>query len=254
MTFFDRMVNLKLAAKCAMNVLFNGDCNSTATTAASTNVKIGIVPFTEFVNVGTGNANATWMDTTGASSIANDNFDDDSWDGNVFTGTVNRFTLYNQLSNVSWQGCVEARPFPYDTNDATPDPLVPDTLFVPELAPDNPDSGYSNDYLDDSPVACKAAPRYVWTRVKTKCNTNINGSGSSKDTQYNNMTCHGTGTTTDTYQTISPTGVVTAATSTRPATLDTDPGTNDDPGEFAYSNSYSSSSSGGGTYKWTVRQ
>lgn len=150
-----RMTNLIAAAKCATNILFNSDCSSTAATADTTQVKIGIVPFTEFVNVGTANKTASWMDTSGASPIANDNFDDDDNDGTAFTGAVDRFALYDQLSNVDWQGCVEARPYPYDTNDTVPTAATPGTLFVPEFAPDNPDSGsFTNNYLDDTPAAC----------------------------------------------------------------------------------------------------
>jgi Flp pilus assembly protein TadG len=36
----------------------------------------------------------------------------------------------------SWQGCVEARPYPYNTTDETPSSGNPATLFVPMFAPD----------------------------------------------------------------------------------------------------------------------
>jgi Flp pilus assembly protein TadG len=39
----------------------------------------------------------------------------------------------------SWGGCVEVRPFPYNTNDATPSVSTPATLFVPMFAPDETD-------------------------------------------------------------------------------------------------------------------
>jgi Flp pilus assembly protein TadG len=38
----------------------------------------------------------------------------------------------------TWQGCVEARPAPYNNNDATPSSGTPATLFVPMFAPDEP--------------------------------------------------------------------------------------------------------------------
>ncbi len=38
----------------------------------------------------------------------------------------------------SWQGCVEARPHPYNVNDATPSAIDPASLFVPMFAPDEP--------------------------------------------------------------------------------------------------------------------
>lgn len=36
----------------------------------------------------------------------------------------------------SWQGCVEARPYPYNTDDTTPTSGTPATLYVPMFAPD----------------------------------------------------------------------------------------------------------------------
>ena len=39
-----------------------------------------------------------------------------------------------------WQGCVEARPYPYNTNDAAPTTATPATLFVPMFAPDETDN------------------------------------------------------------------------------------------------------------------
>ena len=36
----------------------------------------------------------------------------------------------------SWQGCVEARPYPYNTDDTTPTASTPATLYVPMFAPD----------------------------------------------------------------------------------------------------------------------
>lgn len=208
----DRMTNLKAAAKCATNVLLNGDCASEAVDEDETTVKIGIVPFTEFVNVGTGYANATWMDTTGVSSIANDNFDDDERDDTVFSGTVNRWTLFNQLSNVSWQGCVEARPYPYDTNDTTPDALTPDTLFVPEFAPDNPNSGgYDNSYISDDHSSCRVAPTWTWVEVKRNCDRR----GNSED-RYDEAYC--TGSTTTSYAQTDEWGAsITPASTSAPA-------------------------------------
>ena len=148
-----RMANLKVAATNATNILFNG-------AASSTTVQIGVVPFTDFVNVGSSNASASWIDVAGNSSIANDNFDDDDNDATPFNGPVNRLALYNQLSNVSWGGCVNARPHTQtssstahlDTDDTPPNPLDPDTYFVPSFVPDMPDSFpiWQGNYLNDS--------------------------------------------------------------------------------------------------------
>ncbi|NOZ33564.1 MAG: hypothetical protein GXP01_11025 [Alphaproteobacteria bacterium] len=150
-----RMTNLKAAASNATEILFSG-------LSTQPNVFIGIVPFTFFVNIGAGNAGASWIDAAGNSSIANDNFDNDNDDSTPFNGPVNRLALYSQLSNVSWGGCVVARPNTstgpgsnLDTDDTTPDISIPDTLFVPAFAPDTPDSWdtWLNDYIDDDDAA-----------------------------------------------------------------------------------------------------
>jgi len=111
-----RMTNLKKAARCATDILFNAitDCSDAALTTADpltptvANVKIGISPFNEFVNVGTGYKTASWMDQTGATRVAKDGFDNDDSDANTFNTNVNRFDLFTAI-NVPWKGCVEAR-------------------------------------------------------------------------------------------------------------------------------------------------
>lgn len=248
-----RMTNLKLAAKCAMNILLNGvsDCltaTMTATTplASSINsVKIGIVPFTEFVNVGTSMKTELGMTSVTKPGINNDNFDHDDYDGNAFSGTaVDRFALYDALTNVDWQGCVEARKTPYDTNDAAPDATIPDTLFTPEFAPDEPDTGgFGNSYISDTPAACtRTPPRYIWTQVRTKCDKAANN-----QSKYDSATCSG-GTTTNTYTEVSELGVTTTVTSTRPSSIYNNP----DPGASSYSDAYSYTTPGSGTYKYTI--
>ncbi|MDN2566260.1 pilus assembly protein [Aquibium sp. A9E412] len=46
---------------------------------------------------------------------------------------------YTYGSYASWQGCVEARPHPYDKTDTPPSAATPATLFVPMFAPDETD-------------------------------------------------------------------------------------------------------------------
>jgi Flp pilus assembly protein TadG len=220
-----RMTNLKKAAKCAMNVLFNAlsDCSDAklteynSKTTSEPNIWIGIVPFTGFVNVGTGYKTATWMDTTGLSSISNDNFDNDDNEATPYTGTVNRFSLYTKIG-VTWRGCVEARPYPYDTDDTEPTTANPDTLFVPEFAPDPP-SSYSNNYMNDRPTACTNKDGGTWKKVSTKtgCASTWSGNSEAKKAQaYNNCTS----TATDAYtQTKWDGSAVTPAATTEPATM-----------------------------------
>jgi Flp pilus assembly protein TadG len=143
-------------------------------------VQFGVVPFAAAVNVGSSNKTAAWMDTDGLSPIHYENF---TWSNNVATnqgfnkvagvvykngtgwGTANgqrvtRFTLFDSLmrtactgwgsnktcstvSAASWSGCVEARAYPYNANDATPSKSTPATLYVPMFAPDEPGNKWS---------------------------------------------------------------------------------------------------------------
>lgn len=113
-------------------------------------LKMALVPFSNAVNVGTGNANEAWMDTKAQNPIHAELFD------NAFkTAGLTRFQLYDRIKNVSWPGCVEARKYPYDVTDAAASSSDPDSLFVPYFHPDEPGnagkpaSTYQNSYLSD---------------------------------------------------------------------------------------------------------
>lgn len=66
---------------------------------------------------------------------------------------VNHFTLFDEIANVQWKGCVEARPEPYDVTDDEPTSANPSTLFVPYFWIDDRDNHPDsyNDYIDDEP-------------------------------------------------------------------------------------------------------
>jgi Flp pilus assembly protein TadG len=149
-----RMTNLVNAARSATEILF------AKSSSTDPNVKIGIVPFTQYVNVGTNNANAAWLNRSGSNAIVRDNFDDDanlSKPFNATTPAFDRISLFGKLAgSYTWGGCVEARQTPYDTDDTPPN--TPATRFVPLFAPDEPDEGsFSNNYLDDTPSFCTNA-------------------------------------------------------------------------------------------------
>jgi Flp pilus assembly protein TadG len=55
---------------------------------------------------------------------------------------VNHFDLFNRVKDASWKGCVEARPDPWDVNDAPPS-ADPKSLFVPYFYPSDPDTSPS---------------------------------------------------------------------------------------------------------------
>lgn len=151
-----RMGHLKSAANKASTIFFN-DMNPD-----SPDVFVGVVPFTQFVNVGRQYANAAWIDRFGLSEIADDNL---VVDANSPQTGFNRIELFGRLRNAPWRGCVEARAYPLDTNDDVPEASRPDTLFVPAFAPDEPDAQdrygrdlYNNSYLADQPRQCAPPP------------------------------------------------------------------------------------------------
>ena len=141
-----KIADLRDAAQELTEILF-------AARRDTSGVSIGLVPFAGAVNVGTGNANAAWMDTAGQSSIHFENFD---------RNNRTRFQLFDELRNVGWGGCVEVRPSPHDVTDSAP--AGGDSLFVPYFAPDEPDErdpgrhSYVNSYLNDDGGNCATPP------------------------------------------------------------------------------------------------
>jgi Flp pilus assembly protein TadG len=122
--------------------------------SANDEVKLALVPFSTFVNVGPQfapsfdskgkllkNTGAKWLDKEGKSSIPQ----------LELKKGVSRFEAFNNLKQ-HWAGCVETRKTgkkaAYDVLDLPPDPKKPDSLFVPAFGMDEPDSGgYSNSYI-----------------------------------------------------------------------------------------------------------
>jgi Flp pilus assembly protein TadG len=131
-----RLSTLKVAANDFVEILFGPR-------ESADSLKIAVVPFSQFVNVGADKASASWLDTAGKNPYSNDNFD-------ASDPTYHNWKAWSDLNNRSWSGCVEARPGALAVNDTGPDSANPSTLFPPAFAPDEPDSGsYGNDYLDD---------------------------------------------------------------------------------------------------------
>lgn len=151
-----RIVTLRQAAVNLANTLHG----LAATSSKPDPIKIALAPFAASVNVGPGNANAAWMDT-GANGTYHANAQECYAAGGspnssgtcTGAGTItplNNFTLFNSLkysngSPVTWGGCVEERPMPYDVSDDAPSTAVSPTaeerktLFVPMFAADDPD-------------------------------------------------------------------------------------------------------------------
>ena len=165
-------------------------------------VSFSLVPFAASVNIGAGNAGKDWMDINGWSTVHNENLDwstyDIPWGATLDiqdkgthkiareklrnSSTWNwktRWDIYDMV-DVDWDGCVEMRPWPHNTQDTVQqvsgltygqaaskshgDGI--DALFVPMFAPSEPTYyytyqnrgrirtsydyySYGNDYTDD---------------------------------------------------------------------------------------------------------
>lgn len=175
-----KIAALKTAANDLVDALFDSAKGSTKADP----IKIAVVPFAAGVNVGPQYAAESWMDTT-----AKNPYHADAQEANG-SPAINNFTLFRSLKNsngtaMTWAGCVEARPSPYDVNDATPGTSTPSTLFVPMFAPDEPDNWTATTSL------CTSS---TYTGSGTKLRYNCAPSGSRSFNNYlpdsgNTTTC-----------------------------------------------------------------
>lgn len=117
---------LKSAAQSLVTTL------AAANGATTDSVKISVVPFASSVNIGstyqTSGQTAGWLTGTLPPGYGSD----------VFASSQDRFTVLSTLG-LSWGGCVETRPDPYDVTDTAPSSGVGASMFVPYFAPDEPD-------------------------------------------------------------------------------------------------------------------
>lgn len=113
------------ASKDLVNTLYTAAARASETDA----VKIAVAPFSMTVNVGSTYASANWITGALPSTYGSD----------VFNGAQNRFTMLTQ-TGLSWAGCIESRPDPYDINDTAPVSSTSASMFVPYFAPDEPDA------------------------------------------------------------------------------------------------------------------
>ena len=134
------MADLKAAAKAAVTELFKGQDK------AGDRIKVAVVPFGSIVNVGSDKRSASWMDKNGRSKHHWDTIlmPEGAWPAGYGDKPTSRFSLFDQLRDpngnpVPWLGCVEVRGKPHDITDTAASETVPESLFVPMLAPDEPD-------------------------------------------------------------------------------------------------------------------
>jgi Flp pilus assembly protein TadG len=149
----NRIGTLRTAATTLVDKLYS-------TPNAANLVKVALVPFVTGVNIKADTGfNMAWIDQNAQATYHGIQFNP------VDGARANHLTLFSDLQ-VAWKGCVEARAEPYDVDDAAPDPLNPDTLFVPYFWPDEPDpksasgntisyaggSSFTNNYIADDYV------------------------------------------------------------------------------------------------------
>jgi Flp pilus assembly protein TadG len=129
-----KLTSLKSAANNLVTTLFNLASTSTKPDP----IKVAVVPFSGAVNVGAGNLNSGWIDTSGIGTYHADAMEN----AGAASGT-NNFTLFSNLKDssgnaITWGGCVEQRPIPYDAQDDAASNA--NTMFVPMFAADEPDN------------------------------------------------------------------------------------------------------------------
>lgn len=118
---------LKTAAQSLVTTL------ASANGATTDSVRISVVPFASSVNIGstyqTSGQTGGWLTGTLPAAYGSD----------LFASSQDRFTLLSNLG-LTWGGCVETRPDPYDVTDAGSTSAIGATMFVPYFAADEPDS------------------------------------------------------------------------------------------------------------------
>ncbi len=141
MSSYSRLATLKTAATYLTNILYGKDKESET-------LKIGVVPFSQAVNVGVQNMGKSWLDRGGKADYSKLNFKSNKW---------HNWKAWNAIKNREWNGCVEARKGDLAFNDTAP--TGGNTLFTPLIAPDEPGKDvtysrfgsdtYYNSYLSD---------------------------------------------------------------------------------------------------------
>jgi Flp pilus assembly protein TadG len=163
-----KLTNLKAASHDFIDQLSAAAARSTEVNP----VKIGIVPFSNVVRIGSTTSElnvykgATWMDAAGNAPASKQIFNGD---------TVNRFNLFTTL-NQPWAGCVESRVAPYDVQDTSSSSSVPATLYTPYFYPDAADKGSAktSDGYDDNNYIKDPQTTFSTTDVNS-ANTKMGG-------------------------------------------------------------------------------
>ncbi len=135
----NKLNSLRTAVTALLDVLFEGN-------PTSQNVKVGVVPFNQHVNAGASSGWSNgWGDTTGLAAYNGARFFHVNENGIVQAmRKVNHYDLFSSDPDRSWDGCVEARPYPLDELDTEPgistsSAVITAAMQTPSSA-DEPDS------------------------------------------------------------------------------------------------------------------
>lgn len=177
-----KMKALQDAAKSFVETMFT----------KSSNVKMSIAPFAAgvvaFDPTTAANRTADWIDKNGKNSQHWIAFGGAT--AAKAAGFTSRFDIFDKLKAIDaswdWGGCLELPKYPNNVKDTTPTSSDPETLFVPYLAPDEPDIGYKNDYIDDDGTAttyvnkkkvttstCSDVASGEWNQLTHVCKYNV---------------------------------------------------------------------------------
>jgi Flp pilus assembly protein TadG len=175
-----RIVALKSAAKTLVDTLMRDDMDE------PDQIKISLVPFEGSVNVASTGFNVTsppsWIEWSneGFANYNGRNFNTYNVDADAALERVGHKFLFDKLtaddSRIKWAGCVEMRAGSYELSDAAPSPSIPDSLYVPYFAPDEPDDAndsddtYMNNYLQDKTSGTPSAVQKHMTKYSNSTN------------------------------------------------------------------------------------
>lgn len=177
---------------------------STMFTKASGRVKFSITPFSSGVipidptaiTSCTDTDAPSWIDLSGASSqhwIAFGN----SKSGASTAGFKCRLDIFATLSSISsswkWGGCFEPQAYPKNVTETAPSSSDAESLFVPFLAPDEPDNNttrnyagayYYMDYLPDTGGSCSGSASSDWAYESRICKYSVTKKSKTNSSSY----------------------------------------------------------------------
>ncbi|NOX82085.1 MAG: hypothetical protein GXP06_03670 [Alphaproteobacteria bacterium] len=187
----NKLNSLRTAVTALLDVLFEGN-------ATSDNVRVGVVPFNQHVNSGASSGwTDSWGDLNGVAAYNGARFFHVDENGVVDANRkVNHYDLFNSDPDRSWDGCMEARPYPLDELDtepgsATTTSIINTAMQTPSSA-DEPDplmrsafSNMPNINIEFSVADLASADNSRWVPVFLADEPDCNNSDDCDNGDYN---------------------------------------------------------------------